>query len=26
MRERGIARAFAFDEDFLKAGYSTLPS
>lgn len=26
MRERGIARAFAFDDDFLKAGFSALPS
>ena len=26
MRERGVARAFAFDEDFLEAGFSTLPA
>jgi len=26
MRERGIARAFAFDDDFRSAGFSTLPA
>lgn len=26
MRERGIARAFAFDDDFRAAGFSALPS
>jgi len=26
MRERGVARAFAFDEDFQEAGFSTLSS
>lgn len=25
MRERGIARAFAFDDDFQEAGFSALP-